>query len=82
MREQFTSMERHKMIIKEKIVDLIEGTETIIEREETNEEKTEREKLETEFAAEAAEAETKKAARQALLDKLGITEDEAKLLLS
>jgi hypothetical protein len=32
--------------------------------------------------AKAAEAEAKAAARQALLDKLGITEDEAKLLLS
>jgi hypothetical protein len=30
----------------------------------------------------AAEAAVKEAARQALLDKLGITEDEAKLLLS
>jgi hypothetical protein len=32
--------------------------------------------------AKATEAEAKAAARQALLDKLGITEDEAKLLLS
>ena len=31
--------------------------------------------------AEAAEAAAKEAARQALLDKLGITADEAKLLL-
>ena len=35
--------------------------------------------LQAELATEAA---TKAAARQALLDKLGITEDEAKLLLS
>jgi hypothetical protein len=35
-----------------------------------------------EYAAKKqAEAEAKEAARQALLDKLGITEDEAKLLL-
>jgi hypothetical protein len=32
--------------------------------------------------AKATEAEAKAAARQALLDKLGITEDEAKILLS
>jgi hypothetical protein len=34
----------------------------------------------TELAAEA-EAETKEAARQAILDRLGLTADEAKLLL-
>lgn len=56
-------------------------TNEIIDREMTDEEF---EMLQTEAAAAeaaAAEAATKEAARQALLDKLGITADEAKLLL-
>lgn len=41
-----------------------------------------RAKVEQELAEITAEATAKEAARQALLDKLGITADEAKLLLS
>jgi hypothetical protein len=54
-------------------------------REMTAEEKTQAEKYKKEFeqlhAAEIAAYEAKEAARAALLDKLGITADEAKLLL-
>lgn len=60
-------------------------TGKVIEIELTDQEKAE---FETQYAeskvkadASKAEAEAKAAARQALLDRLGITEDEAKLLL-
>ncbi len=69
------------MKITEKIFDATTGEETIIEREETAQEKEKRETLEAEFAARQAEAAVKEAARQALLDKLGITAEEAQLLL-
>lgn len=70
------------MIIKEKILDISTGEETIIEREETANERKDR--LESEkLAAEIAEKEMAKAeAKSALLEKLGITEEEAALLLS
>lgn len=58
----------------EKIVDLVTGEETVLEREETIEEKDLRKKLEL-------EAETKAAQKQAILDRIGLTADEAKLLL-
>ena len=58
---------------------------TIIDREFTAEEvenfEAEKTKIEAEQVARAAELAAKAQARQALLDKLGITEDEAKLLL-
>ena len=57
------------------------GEETIIEREETAQEKTEREAFIAKLAAEQAAAKTKAAQRQAILDRLGLTADEARLLL-
>jgi len=59
---------------------LIHNQETneIFEREMTNEELAEFNQRQEAAAAETAAKET---ARQALLDKLGITADEAKLLL-
>jgi len=51
------------------------------EREETTAEKKQRETFEKELAAKKAEAEAKEAQRQAILDRLGLTADEAKLLL-
>lgn len=70
------------MKITEKIYDLSTGEETIIEREETKEETKAR--LDAEKAAKAyAEAAAQQAAdKAALLSRLGLTEDEAKLLLS
>lgn len=62
-----------------KIVDLAEGTE--IEREMNAEELAQRELDQIEFAAQQAAKAELEAKRQALLDKLGITADEAKLLL-
>ena len=58
------------------------GEETIIEREETAQEKKEREAFIAKFEAEKAEAEAKATAKAALLAKLGITAEEAVLLLS
>jgi len=56
-------------------------TGEIIEREMTNDELAQQEADKETAAAEAAELAAKEAARQTLLDKLGITADEAKLLL-
>jgi len=70
------------MIIKETIHDVITGEKTIVEREETVQEKAEREAMLAEFAAEKAEADAKATAKAALLTQLGITEEQAKLLLS
>jgi hypothetical protein len=54
----------------------------VIDREMTNAEFAQYEADQAYFAAKKAEAETKAEAKSALLDRLGITEDEAKLLLS
>jgi hypothetical protein len=66
----------------EKTFNVITGEETITEREMTAIE-IERHNLETERIAESkAEAAAKATEKAALLAKLGITDDEAKLLLS
>jgi hypothetical protein len=69
------------MKITEKIVNVQTGEETITERDETTAEKKAREALEKEFAAAQAEAEAKAIQRQVILDRLGLTSDEAKILL-
>lgn len=69
------------MKIIERIFNAETGKTTDIEREETSQEKTQREAFEAAQAVRQAEVATKAAARQALLNKLGITEDEARLLL-
>ena len=66
------------MITIEKIFDATTGEETIVEREENKTEKADRLKSQERIN----EAEAKAEAKAALLEKLGITEDEAKLLLS
>jgi hypothetical protein len=52
-----------------------------ITRELTKAEKDQQKVDEAEIAAQQAEAEAKETARQAVLDRLGLTADEAKLLL-
>ena len=69
------------MKITEKIFNVSTGEETITERDETAAEKKAREKLEADYASKQAEAEAKTTARQLILDKLGLTADEARLLL-
>jgi hypothetical protein len=56
-------------------------TNEIIDREMTNAEFAAYEINQSKHATAKAEAEAKAAEKQALLDKLGITADEAKLLL-
>ena len=57
-------------------------TGEIIEREMINAELKQAEKDKKAYQAEIAAAEAKAQAKAALLEKLGITEDEAKLLLA
>ena len=70
------------MKITVKDFDCATGKETIIEREETAQEQAEREAFIAKFEAEKAEAEAKATAKADLLEKLGITAEEAVLLLS
>lgn len=56
-------------------------TNEIIDREMTTDELAIIEADQIIIAAEKAEAEAKEAARQAILDRLGLTADEAKLIL-
>ena len=70
-----------KMKITEKIYDITTGEESFIERDETAAEskiRLAREKEAIEFTAAEAKRETDRAA---LLAQLGITEEQAKLLL-
>lgn len=57
-------------------------TNEIIEREMNDSEYENYLKLQEEMVVKEVELQNKKAAKAALLDKLGITADEAKLLLS
>jgi hypothetical protein len=68
--------------IIEKEFNVITGETTITERDETAAEQSARETRAKEIAAELAEAEAKATAKAALLAQLGITEEQAKLLLS
>jgi len=70
------------MKITEKEYNALTGEETITERDETAAEKKAREKLEADNLVRQAEAETNATAKAALLTKLGITAEEARLLLS
>jgi hypothetical protein len=70
------------MIISEKKFNAITGEETITERDETTTETKERLDFAKKVAAQQAEVEANATAKAELLTKLGITADEAKLLLS
>jgi hypothetical protein len=80
MLELYMYME-HNMKIKEKIYDATTGEETIIERDETAAETKSRLDIQKKVEANQAEAETEAVARQAILDRLGITADELKTIL-
>lgn len=67
-------------ILKKKIVNAISGEETWVDLTEA--EIAEVEAARTEAAQLQAESEIKAAKKTALLERLGITEDEAKLLFS
>ena len=70
------------MKIREYTFDIITGEEKVFERNETADETKSRLDRAAEIAAMQAKAETKATEKAALLAKLGITDDEAKLLLS
>ena len=69
------------MKIIEKTFNIETGEETVTEREETKSEKELRLILEAETKALQAQAEANATARIALLERLGITAEEAALLL-
>ena len=69
------------MKIIEKEFNVLTGEEKITERDETLEEKERREIFEAEIKLAEENAQAKAAAKAALLERLGITEEEAKLLL-
>jgi len=70
------------MKITEKEFNVISGETTFIERDETAAEKKIREAFQKEATATKAEVEAKATAKAALLSRLGITAEEAVLLLS
>jgi hypothetical protein len=83
--EQSTSTrlrEDNTMKITEKEFNAITGEETITERDMTAEEVTQYEAVQAEQAELAAAEAAKATEKAALLERLGITADEAKLLLS
>lgn len=67
-------------MLKKKIVDALTGEEILLDL--TSEEIAEVEKAKSEAEIKVKEAEMKAANRLQVLEKLGLTEDEAKLLLS
>ena len=69
------------MLKTHKTVDLETGEETIIEIEETAAEIADRLQGEKDLASRLAAADKAAAAKGALLEKLGITQEEAALLL-
>jgi hypothetical protein len=69
------------MKIIEKEFDVLTGKETITERNETPQEKLERQEFEAKIKAEELELETKAKTRAVILERLGITAEEAALLL-
>jgi hypothetical protein len=70
------------MKITEKEFNVQTGEETITERDETTAEKKQREANTLEVAEKQAEAKARAEAKAVLLTKLGITAEEAALLLS
>ena len=69
------------MKITEKEFNIATGEETITERDATPKEIAEAQRLQTEAAERQAEAEAKAATRQVILNRLGLTEEEARILL-
>jgi len=69
------------MKITEKEFNIQTGQETITERDETAAETKARLDSAKEAAAEQAEAQAKATARAAILDRLGLTDEEAIILL-
>ena len=69
------------MKITERIFSVETGETIDVERDETAQEQAKRKAFESEMAQQKAEAEAKNAARQAILERLGLTSDELKTIL-
>lgn len=69
------------MKITEEIHNIQTGETQVIERDETAQELAERLEYEAKVAANQVEAEARESARAAILDRLGLTNDEAAILL-
>ncbi len=69
------------MKIIEKEFNALTGETTVTERDETAQELAAREAREAEFAIAQAEAEARETQRQVILDRLGLTSEEARLIL-
>jgi hypothetical protein len=72
----------YKMKVTEKNFDIITGEETIIERDETAAETKLRLDSAKESAAALAAVQAKETARAEILNRLGLTAEEAAILLS
>lgn len=70
------------MKITETFVNIETGEQTTIERDETTDETNARLEAEAQIATIQAEVEAQATAKTAVLTQLGITEEQAKLLLS
>jgi hypothetical protein len=75
-------MERYNMKITETIFDIVTQETTIVEHELTAQDIAEREAAAAAQAEREAEQAAKDAAKQAVLDKLGLSADEVAALLS
>jgi len=71
----------HNMKITEKEFNIVTGQETITERDETPQEEASRLERASQIATLQSEAEAKATASAAILDRLGLTAEEAQLLL-
>jgi hypothetical protein len=69
------------MKITEKEFNALTGEETITEREETAQEKAEREEYAAKIATQQAEANAKQTQREAIAERLGLTAEELQILL-
>ena len=69
------------MDILEKIVDVTTNEEQIIERKETKAEKDSREKYRLIAETKEADLKAKATAKEAILERLGLTADELKTIL-
>jgi hypothetical protein len=74
-------MEPHKMKMIETIFDVVTQETTVIERDFTKDEIAERKAAAKIQAEREAEEQTKASERQSILDRLGLTAEEAALLL-
>lgn len=63
------------------VIDVITGEQTVTERDETIKEKKEREIIEKELAELIAKENEKKAQRQAIAERLGLTAEELQVFL-